>query len=63
MCHRDNIKMDGGYMDKLPRRKNIRLKNYDYSQTGYYFVTMCSNDKNNLFWDVGETCGLPDYEA
>ncbi|NMB26491.1 MAG: transposase, partial [Tissierellia bacterium] len=26
-------------MDELPRRKNIRLKNYDYSQAGYYFIT------------------------
>lgn len=23
--------------------KNIRLNNYDYSQNGYYFVTICSN--------------------
>ena len=49
--------MDGGYMDELPRRKNIRLKNYDYSQVGYYFITICSKDKKSLFWKVGETCG------
>jgi putative transposase len=23
--------------------KNIRLKHYDYSQDGYYFVTICTN--------------------
>jgi putative transposase len=23
--------------------KNIRLKHYDYSQNGYYFVTICTN--------------------
>ena len=23
--------------------KNIRLKDYDYSQNGYYFVTICTN--------------------
>jgi REP element-mobilizing transposase RayT len=26
----------------LPRRKNIRLKHYDYSADGYYFVTICT---------------------
>ncbi len=24
-----------------PYRKSVRLKGYDYSQTGYYFVTIC----------------------
>ena len=28
---------------KLPRRKNIRLKNYDYKSNGYYFVTICTH--------------------
>src|SRR5690554_33105 len=26
----------------LPQRKNIRLKEYDYSTAGYYFVTICT---------------------
>ena len=26
----------------LPRRKTIRLQNYDYSQNGAYFVTICT---------------------
>ena len=25
----------------LPQRKNIRLKEYDHSQNGYYFITIC----------------------
>jgi len=29
----------------LPKRKIIRLKNYDYTSEGYYFVTVCSFDK------------------
>lgn len=30
-------------MSREPRtRKEIRLKNYDYSQPGYYFVTICT---------------------
>ncbi len=47
----------GGHMEKLPKRKNIRLNEYDYSQAGYYFITICTNDKKNLFWNVGETYG------
>ena len=35
-------------MDKLPQRKNIRLKNYDYSKPGYYFITICTHHKQCL---------------
>ena len=31
--------------DKLPRRKKLRLSDYDYSQNGYYFVTVCTSKK------------------
>lgn len=31
--------------NSLSTRKNIRLKNYNYSQVGYYFVTICTNFK------------------
>ena len=45
----------------LPRRKPNRLPNYDYSQAGYYFITLCTKDKQPLFWQpsVGATCGRP----
>jgi putative transposase len=29
----------------LPQRKSIRLKGYDYSQAGYYFITICCQDR------------------
>ena len=35
-------------MPQLPKRKNIRLKNYDYFQNGCYFVTICVKDKRYL---------------
>ena len=38
-------------MTTLPKRKNIRLKSFDYSQPGYYFITICTNDKKYLFWE------------
>lgn len=30
---------------ELPKRKHPRLKQYDYSSNGYYFVTICCKDK------------------
>lgn len=30
-------------MNNLPERKNIRLKDYDYSSNGVYFVTICTH--------------------
>jgi len=29
-------------MTKIPTRKQIRLKNFDYSVAGWYFVTICA---------------------
>lgn len=33
---------------QLPERKNTRLKGYDYSKNGCYFVTVCVKDKRHL---------------
>lgn len=35
-------------MDKLPKRKRIRLENYDYTQNGYYFVTICTYNREKI---------------
>lgn len=32
-------------LTELPKRKHPRLKAYDYSQNGYYHVTVCTQDK------------------
>ncbi len=32
----------------LPSRKTHRLKEYDYGQYGYYFVTVCTNHRKPL---------------
>ena len=31
------------------QRKPLRLKNWDYSSTGYYFITICSKERKNIF--------------
>ena len=33
-------------------RKSIRLKDYDYTQQGAYFVTICGNNRKCMFGDV-----------
>ncbi|MEB3883672.1 transposase [Lyngbya sp. CCY1209] len=39
-------------------RRSIRLPGYDYSQSGWYFVTICSYKKQCIFGDikVGKIC-------
>ena len=36
----------------LPKRRSLRLKDYDYSQSGAYFVTMCTQGRTCLFGDI-----------
>ena len=35
-------------------RKSTRLKNYDYSQSGFYFITICVKNRYHLFGEVIE---------
>lgn len=43
-----------------PRRKPNRLKDYDYSTAGAYFITICTKDRKSLLWeDVGASIARP----
>jgi len=33
----------------------MRLKNYDYSDAGYYFITLCVKDGHEVLWDFVPT--------
>src|SRR3990167_1687244 len=37
---------------ELLKRKQIRLKGYNYSQSGCYFVTICTQDRKMLFGNI-----------
>ena len=37
---------------QLPKRKRTRLKDFDYSQNGYYFITICTKDKEKLLCEI-----------
>jgi REP element-mobilizing transposase RayT len=41
-----------GFDPELHHRRSIRLKEYDYSQVGMYFVTICTSDKKCFLGDV-----------
>ena len=44
-------------------RKRNRLKDFDYSESGYYFITICTNDRVEIFGNIVDgkmllnTCG------
>jgi REP element-mobilizing transposase RayT len=40
------------YIPDIHHRRSIRLKDYDYRQSGYYFVTICTQGHSNLLGRV-----------
>lgn len=40
------------YNPEIHHRKSIRLKGYDYSKNGAYFITICTHNKENLFGKI-----------
>ena len=36
----------------MRERKRTRLKNYDYSRDGFYFVTICAENREEWFGKV-----------
>ncbi len=39
-------------MPNYPQRKSPRLANYDYTQNGAYFITICTAGRNSLFGQI-----------
>lgn len=37
---------------KLPKRKNIRIPEYNYSKSGFYFLTICINNREKLLSQI-----------
>ena len=38
--------------EKRPERKPTRIKDYDYSSAGAYFVTICTQDGKNILSEI-----------
>ena len=55
-----------------PKRKINRLTEYDYAQSGAYFITICTHGRQKILWDgntftevedVGASIARPRYMA
>ncbi|MCL2872885.1 MAG: hypothetical protein FWF41_07940, partial [Betaproteobacteria bacterium] len=44
-------------MNEPPFRKPNRLKDYDYSQNGAYFITVCAKERQKLFGSIDNSVG------
>ena len=46
--------MDGimKYNPKIHHRHSVRLRGYDYSRVGKYFITICTHNTDCLFGDI-----------
>ena len=40
------------YNPNIHHRKSIRLKGYDYTQAGLYFITICCQNRECLFGNI-----------
>ena len=40
------------YDPNMHHRRSLRLKNYNYSQSGLYFITICTQNHLCLFGDI-----------
>ena len=38
----------------IHNRRSLRLKNYDYSKLGYYFITICTQNREHLYGEIVE---------
>ena len=47
---------------ELPKRKQNRLTEYDYSTPNAYFITICTDNRRNLFWKgLGAIIDRPEH--
>ena len=54
------IKMDRE--KELPKRKPTRLKNFNYSSAGAYFVTICIKDRKRILSDIIKPVGVGAFD-
>jgi len=52
LCMVRNVMIYDNDTGRFPVRKHPRLKEYDYTTENYYFVTLCTRNKERLFGDA-----------
>ncbi|MEK6751434.1 MAG: transposase [Chloroflexota bacterium] len=40
------------YNPQIHHRRSVRLKGYDYTQAGAYFITICSHQRGHIFGEI-----------
>ncbi|MCF6308402.1 MAG: hypothetical protein L3J09_10650 [Flavobacteriaceae bacterium] len=40
------------YNPKIHKRRSIRLKGYNYSQEGLYFITICCQNRKHFYGNI-----------
>ncbi len=58
-CSIQNNKMT----KKLTRKKRNRLEGYDYSQSNYYFVTICTDNRKEYFGKIEDNQMVLNYQG
>ena len=53
-----SMEMDNKTESKSPKRKELRLKQYDYSSQGAYFVTICIEGRKPILSDIVRPVGV-----
>lgn len=48
--------------EKSPQRKQLRLKEYDYSQEGYYFITICTKNRKEILSKIKDNTNVKQYK-
>ena len=43
---------------EIPKRKELRLKQYDYSAKGAYFITICIEERKRILSDIVKPVGV-----
>ena len=49
--------------EQHPKRKPIRIENYDYSTPGAYFITVCVHNRKTILWNVGAATCRPNSNS
>jgi len=51
-CYGESEAISMKYDPEKHHRRSTRLRGYDYSKPGTYFVTICTHEKRKLFGDI-----------
>ena len=47
-----SLNLNNALVSMFHHRRSICLKNYDYAQSGAYFITVCTRNRENLFGEI-----------